>query len=493
MQTKHVFMDWITERLVSDLFAGWYGEPPHKITPMPAGGSNRQYFRLWAKNYTVVGAYNPDTRENEAFFQLTNHFHSLGLPVPKVLAKDTETNCYLVTDLGDTRLFSLLPHKENIDFDAHVMSLYQRVIDHLVVFQTEAAKKIDFSICYPRHAFDEQSMIWDLNYFKYYFLKITGIHFDEQDLEEDFRRFIQLLSKSPAGYFMYRDFQSRNIMIREDNPWFIDYQGGRKGPLEYDIASLLFDAKANIPFHQREDLLSYYMDKAGEKVSIRRETFRRSFYDFVVMRILQALGTYGFRGGVEKKKFFLQSLPYALNNLAWLEENQLFPKETPYLNRILKTIVLEKPTLGEDSREEILAPPDDTLTVRIGSFSYKNGIPADNSGHGGGFVFDCRALPNPGREERYKSLTGKHHDVIRFLNNEPNVAAFFENTKSLVEPAVETYLERGFTSLTISFGCTGGQHRSVYCAEKLAGHLRDKHEINVIVQHFEESNWPGRS
>ncbi len=478
-------MEWKVEKVVNDLFAGWYGGMPETITALPPSGSSRQYFRLGAGDMTVIAAFNPNPHENRAFLKLTSCFLKLDLPVPRILAEDTDAHCYLLTDLGDTTLFSLLPHQQNVGaFNKEIMALYKKAISFLPAFQLDSVKEIDFSICYPRHAFDRHSMMWDLNYFKYYFLKISGIQFDEQLLEDDFERFTSRLEEYPSEAFMYRDFQSRNIMIVDGQPYFIDYQGGRKGPPGYDIASLLFDAKANIPFHQREELLEFYMDRLAEKTPLDRASFRRSFYDLVVMRILQALGTYGFRGGVEKKPLFLQSVPYALKNLSWMDDQRLLPDDIPHLGSIIRKIALQK-SAG------ILPPPDDRLTVTVCSFAYKNGIPPDNSGHGGGFVFDCRALPNPGRHQEYKDLSGKDEEVVRFLAPEKSVRQFLDAATALVEPSVQTYLDRGFNSLSVCFGCTGGQHRSVYCAENLANRLRKKYNINVTLKHFEETNWPG--
>ncbi len=477
-------MKWSVEKVVSDLFAGWYGREPDSITPLPPSGSNRQYFRIRYKNKSVVAAFNPDTRENNAFLKLSHHFHKLGLPVPQVLAEDTNTHCYLLTDLGDDTLFSLLPQNRTTElFDEQTMSLYKKVITHLPKFQVDGYKGLDLSICYPRHAFDRHSMMWDLNYFKYYFLKISGIQFDEQLLEEDFERFTDYLLQTPSDYFMYRDFQSRNVMIVDRSPWFIDYQGGRKGPLAYDIASLLFDAKANIPMAQRQELLEFYMDQLEKKIKVDRDAFRRSFYDFVMMRILQALGSYGFRGGVEKKTLFLQSVPYALKNLGWLAEQGYLPANIPHLTGLIRKI-------SEIAPAEILPPPPEGLTVRVCSFSYKSGIPADQSGNGGGFVFDCRALPNPGREDAFKTLTGKDKEVINYLEADEKVKKFIDASAGLIKPAVENYLERDFNSLVVCFGCTGGQHRSVYCAEKLAHTLKEAFNVNIELQHFEENNWP---
>ncbi len=477
-------MQWSVEKVIRELFTNWYGSAPQHMVQLPPSGSNRQYFRLSANDVSVIAAFNPDKRENLAFLKLTRYFKSLQLPVPEVLAEETDKHCYLLTDLGDTTLFSLLSrHRTPEGFDTHIMALYKKAIELLPVFQVDAARIIDFNICYPRHAFDRHSMMWDLNYFKYYFLKISGVYFDEQLLEDDFERFTENLLRIPGAYFMYRDFQSRNIMVTEGEVYFIDYQGGRKGPLGYDMASLLFDAKANIPFGQRDEMLTYYMDCIEKKVSLDRQAFKRSFYDLVLMRILQALGTYGFRGGVEKKSLFLQSVPYALRNLRWLIEQELILSDTPHLASILRN-------LADTAPDEVLPTQQPGLTVSICSFSYKQGIPSDNAGNGGGFVFDCRSLPNPGRQEAYSNLTGQDTGVISYLQDKQQVNRFLENALNMVTPAIENYLERGFNNLVVCFGCTGGQHRSVYCAEHLGRILKHRYPINIQLRHFAENNWP---
>lgn len=477
-------MQWNIEQAITNLFESWQNQKPDRIAPLAPSGSNRKYFRIFYQDQTCIGAFNPDIRENVAFLTLSRHFEELGLPVPKILARDIDGLCYLVSDLGDTTLFSLLPHDPAVKiFNNRTMGLYQKALDWLPAFQVKGTQNLDFSICYPRHAFDRHSMMWDLNYFKYYFLKISGISFDEQELEDDFERFTKHLVSVPSEFFLYRDFQSRNIMIVEGEPYFIDYQGGRKGALQYDVASLLFDAKANIPFEQRQVLLDYYVESLQKWVSFDEAVFRNTFYDFVVMRILQALGTYGFRGGVEKKALFLQSVPYALKNLRWLAEMDFLPKKTPHLSSIIEKMAATAPS-------DILPQPAKGLTLHIRSFSYKNGIPPDEWGNGGGFVFDCRALPNPGREDSFKPLTGKDEPVIRFLEKEESVADFLGNIRNITENAVKNYLDRGFNHLMINFGCTGGQHRSVFCAEELAKYLGKEYDVNIELQHREAHNWP---
>ncbi len=472
------------QQLITRLFQNWSNEEPLDIQALPPSGSDRKYFRISYTKGTVIGAYNPVKQENHAFLSFTRHFHEKGLPVPEILAEDQENFVYLQEDLGDTTLFSLLPHsREQVLFEDSIVDLYKTILDQLPRFQIMGAQGLDFSACFPRHAFDRNSMMWDLNYFKYYFLKLAGILYDEQKLEDDFQAFCDYLLEADSTYFLYRDFQSRNIMIRNCKPYFIDYQGGRKGALQYDIASLLYDAKANIHPRQREELLDYYIQAVKQHISIDEQKFRDHFYGFVIIRIMQAMGAYGFRGFYEKKALFLQSIFYAKRNLHWLLENNKVPQHVPYLRHILYEIIAS-PALKKYDK------PSSGLKVSIRSFSYKKGFPVDESGNGGGFVFDCRSLPNPGREQAYKKLTGKDSTVIEYLEKEPAVKDFLEDTTSLVEKSVRTYLDRGFTHLMVCYGCTGGQHRSVYSAERLAEHLSRQYDVTIDLQHNEQLSWP---
>ncbi len=472
------------QKLISDLFTAWRGERPSNIYSLPPSGSDRQYFRIQYNDSSLMGVYNPIEEENAAFLQFTKHFAKQGIPVPRILNENTSQNVYFLEDLGNATLFSLLPHKrEQVYFENSVMEIYKRTLDHLPVLQIKAAEGLNFSLCFPRSAFDRNSMMWDLNYFKYYFLKLAGIQYDEQKLEDSFHSLCDFLLLADNNYFMYRDFQSRNIMLKDSLPWFIDYQGGRKGPLQYDIASLLYDAKANMHPAQREELLNYYMEQVKKIIPLEENTFRKYFYGFVLIRILQAMGAYGFRGFYENKTLFLQSIPYAQRNLLWLLENSKIPEGLDYLKQMI-TKIIDSPNLKKYDQ------PSAGLKVSIHSFSYKKGFPNDDSGNGGGFVFDCRSLPNPGRQEQYKRLTGKDTSVIAYLEQEPAVGEFIENTSMLVEKSVEAYLDRGFSDLMVCYGCTGGQHRSVYSAEKLAQRLLGKYDIKVDLQHKEANSWP---
>jgi len=371
-----------------------------------------------------------------------------------------------------------------------VVEAYRKVIAMLPRFQVEAGRDLNYKVCYPRASFDRQSIAWDLNYFKYYFLRLAGIAFNEQALEDDFDRLTEFLLSAGHDYFLYRDFQSRNIMWRDGQPFFLDYQGGRKGALQYDVASLLYDAKADLPPVLRQQLLDHYLETLRNYVPLTRETFMQHYYAFVYVRLMQALGAYGFRGFYERKAHFLQSVPYALKNLRWLLHNVTLPIELPTLMESFRGMLASEKLLNlhfdELRGKSSDIPSDSALSVRIYSFSFHHGgVPKDETGNGGGFVFDGRSIPNPGREERFKRLTGKDAPVIEYLDQQQSVRDFLASTQSLVDASVSTYQTRGFRHLMVSFGCTGGQHRSVFLAEQLAKRLRAKNGVEVAVRHLE--------
>ena len=472
-------MKKIIEENLKTLFEKQTKSKMVSISELPSSGSYRQYFRIKSDNKSLLGAYNNDLKENLAFVVFSKHFKSLGLPVPEIYEFDQEKHIYLLEDLGDTTLFSYLSALKQRDESAdEILNVYKKIINFLPQFQVSASSNIDYGVCYPRANFDKQSMLWDLNYFKYYFLKLAKISFDEQKLEDDFQSFSDFLLKTDCNFFLYRDFQSRNIMLKNDQPYFIDYQGGRKGALQYDIASLLYDAKADLSHETRNILFDYYVDILGKYLHVDKKEFTSYYYGYVLIRIMQALGAYGFRGFYEKKEHFLQSIPYALNNLSWLLENTELPLKIPALMN-----VLHKLTQSEKLRS--YAQNENNLKVVITSFSYKNGLPVDTSGNGGGFVFDCRALHNPGRYDEYKTLTGKDKDVISFFKKEPEMYEFLNTSYRLIDISVENYIKRKFANLMVSFGCTGGQHRSVFCANMLAEHLKKKFDIKIELHHRE--------
>ncbi|MFV0521423.1 MAG: phosphotransferase [Mangrovibacterium sp.] len=474
-------MKQIIKDQISRLFAERFAEEATRIDVFPANGSYREYCRLSSNHYTVIGAWNADLRENEAFISFSKHFKAQGIPVPTIYAVNETGDCYLQEDLGTHTLFDFLTKTREVEgFSQRIIEAYKKVIQLLPQLQTQAAQNLDYSKCYPRPAFDKQSMMWDLNYFKYYFLKLAKIAFDEQLLEDDFERFTSYLLATDTHYFLYRDFQSRNIMYNEGKVSFIDYQGGRKGALQYDLASLLYDAKADIPQSVRAELLDFYLDELAKIQQVDRTKFKSFFAGYVLIRIMQAMGAYGFRGFYEKKEHFLKSIPFALNNMSYILDSFEIPVEMPELMRVLKELIHSKDLKS-------LAADKPKLTVNISSFSYKKGLPQDTSGNGGGFIFDCRAIHNPGRYEPYKKLTGRDTEVIEFLENKSEMPQFMSHVYALVDQSVETYINRGFTGLCVNFGCTGGQHRSVYGAEQLAKHLSNNYDVELVLNHREQN------
>ncbi len=442
------------------------------------GGSGRNIIRLASENFSAIGILYDVREENVAFLEFSRHFRRHGLPVPEIYAEDLSHGAYLEEDLGNTTLFEFLStHRAGATISPQAIEAYRKVVAVLPRFQIEAGRDLNYKVCYPRASFDRQSIAWDLNYFKYYFLKLAGVPFNEQALEDDFGRLTKFLLSATRDYFLYRDFQSRNIMLRDGHPFFLDYQGGRKGALQYDVASLLYDAKADLPPELRQQLLDHYIDQVAGFIKLEREIFLQHYYAYVYVRILQALGAYGFRGFYERKAHFLQSVPYALKNLRWLLQNVELPIALPTLMDAFQSMLGSEKLQGLTSAGE-------KLIVRIFSFSFHRGLPADETGHGGGFVFDCRNLPNPGREERFRELTGKDAPVIEYLNQCDSVHHFLASVMSLVDASVSEYQRRGFKSLMVSFGCTGGQHRSVYLAEQLAKRLGNGSGVEVVVRHL---------
>ncbi|MGC2112210.1 MAG: RNase adapter RapZ [Candidatus Korobacteraceae bacterium] len=466
--------------VLKKLFEQHFRSPAERIQALHGGlgGSERRIVRLADEKHEAIGILHDVREENVAFLAFSRHFRRHNLPVPEIYAEDLEHGAYLEEDLGDTTLFEFLAkHRSGENIAPKVVEAYRKVVAALPRFQVEAGRDLNYEVCYPRACFDRQSIAWDLNYFKYYFLKLAGIPFNEQALEDDFGRLTEVLVEARRDYFLYRDFQSRNVMLRDGEPFFLDYQGGRKGALQYDIASLLFDAKADLPPELRLDLLNYYLDVLKDFAPVDRDEFLHYYYPYVYVRVMQALGAYGFRGFYERKAHFLQSVPYALKNVRWLLQHA----ELPFAPSLMQVLGLAA------ASEKLQSPTSEAenLVVRIFSFSFHRELPRDNSGHGGGFVFDARSLPNPGREERYKNLTGREAPVIEYLNQQESVHQFFGNAMSLVDASVRRYQDRGFKSLMVSFGCTGGQHRSVYLAEQLAKHLRERNSVDVVVQHLE--------
>ena len=463
------------------LFEQHFHESPQRIVPLQGelGGSGRQIIRLSSARNRAIGVLYNVREENAAFLEFSRHFFRHGLPVPEIYADDLDAGAYIEQDLGDTTLFEFLSkNRTGAAIAPEVADVYRKVVEILPKFQIEAGRDLNYSVCYPRGSFDRQSIVWDLNYFKYYFLRLAGISFNEQSLEDDFERLTEFLLSADRDYFLYRDFQSRNIMLLGNNPHFLDYQGGRKGALQYDLASLLFDAKADLTPELRQQLLDHYLESVADYADIEREAFLKHYYAYVYVRILQALGAYGFRGFYERRPLFLQSVPYALKNVRWLLHNVELPIKLPTLIAAFESM------LGSEKLLRI-AKEADNLVVHISSFSFHRELPKDESGNGGGFIFDGRSLPNPGREEKFKELTGKDAPVIEYLNQQESVHQFLASVYSLVDASVDNYQSRGFKSLMVSFGCTGGQHRSVFLAEQLAKRLRSRGSLSVELRHVE--------
>jgi aminoglycoside/choline kinase family phosphotransferase len=470
---------------LENLFKSLTGKHPESCVPLPESGSARKYYRLKAGDIQYIGTYNPIKAENIAFFSFSDHFSAIGLPVPKVLKINHNEDCYLQTDFGDTSLFHYVQqsHSEST-IPEKIIGYYEDAISYLVDFQISGHKGLNYQLAYPVESFNEKAILDDLYYFKYYFLKLhPQIVFDDAKLDEDFSVLTGFIRQAPSDYFMYRDFQSRNIIIHNDRPYFIDFQGGRRGPLQYDVASLLFQVKAQLPTEMRHHLLKHYLFKLAQHTDPQTIAFEKFFPAFVYLRLFQVLGAYGFRGLIQKKRHFIESIPYALREIEQQLNIMPLPLSLPELKGILLQLAHIKNTYPIEEKAH-----SDQLQLIVSSFSYlKGGIPDDGSGNGGGFVFDCRSLPNPGRETRYKMLTGRDQPVKEFLEGRPEVADFLDQTEGLVSHAVQNYLSRGFKHLMVSFGCTGGQHRSVYCADFMAGKLKQKFpEIAVRILHHEQ-------
>lgn len=477
-----------TEKLKT-LYKEYTGAYPEKIEALTGSGSNRQYFRLEGAQ-TLIGVYGTSLPENRAFLYMGRHFLSKGLPVPPICCQSDDDTCYLQEDLGDLSLFKAIEHGRTTgQFTADELVLLARTIRLLPKIQFEGAEDMDFNYCHPLSDFNRRSILWDLNYFKYCFLKATGLEFQENDLENDFEKMADTLLGCQANTFMYRDFQSRNVIIKDGHPYFIDFQGGRKGPIYYDVASFLWQAKANLSEEVRRQLIDTYLEALQPYRPISKEDFLQELRQFVLFRTLQVLGAYGFRGYFEKKKHFIESVPFAIANLRHLLKQEF--KEYPYLCKVLHELTElpqfnPNPAPKEEATQDFPEENRKKLTVRVVSFSYKKGYPEDPSGNGGGYAFDCRGVHNPGRYDQYKSLTGLDQPVIDFLEKDGEITTFLSHVYALADAHVTRYLKRGFTNLMFCFGCTGGQHRSVYSAQHTAEYIHRKFGVRVEIIHREQ-------
>lgn len=466
---------------IEQLYSSYTGHDATLVQPIAGAGSPRLYYRLTSPTGTLIGVQGSSADENRAFIALSRHLAAKGFNIPQVVAVSNDCMAYLQTDLGDLSLYDRLATCRTTGiYDDEAYRLLAETMKQLAALQIDGDKGLDYdTTCYPVSHFDERAIMFDLNYFKYCFLKASGLEYDENSMQDDFERLShQLLEAHPVG-FMYRDFQSRNVMIKDGKPWFIDFQGGRRGPIHYDVASFLWQARALYPDELRERLLNEYLAALQtEGIAIDNTTFRHDLARFVLFRTLQVLGAYGFRGYYERKSLFLQNISQAIGSL----RRQLYDgaaDDYPYLKATLDKLV-SMPRFAP-------ATPRTTLCVTVYSFSYRMGIPDDESGNGGGFVFDCRAIHNPGRYAQYAALTGLDDAVIRFLKDDGEILTFINHACALIDAAVEKYLKRGFTHLQAAFGCTGGRHRSVYSAQALARHLHEKYpDIEVQLIHREQ-------
>jgi len=481
-----------------ELYTTWHGTEPVKMERLPGAGSNREYYRITDENgKTYIGCVGTSKDENHAFLSLAKHFTKRKLPVPKVLAESEDELRYIQNDLGTLSLYDAIKGGRDAGgrYNVKEKELLKRTIRELPNVQIRGARGLDFSVCYPQPAFDQEGILFDLNYFKYCFLKETLPDFHELKLEANFRLLAKDLEAStttPTEAFLYRDFQARNVMLdAKGKPYFIDFQGGRRGPYYYDVASFLWQAAARYSDSLRKELIREYYDALKQYTEVPSfRAFNEKLQLFVLFRTMQVLGAYGFRGYFERKAHFIESIPFAIQNLRDLLAKNDFPY--PYLVTILKELTelpqfAPKPKVHNDGKPTVSKyDGKGPLVVRVYSFSYHKGIPEDPSGNGGGYVFDCRSTHNPGRYEPYKKLTGLDEPVIRFLEDDGEILTFLESVYKLADAHVERYMKRGFTSLMFSFGCTGGQHRSVYSAQHLAEHIHEKYGIEVHVEHREQ-------
>lgn len=462
---------------IINLYEQWSGDQVSDTELIPPSGSYREYIRIIGANQTVMGVYNADKKENNAFVSFSRHFKAKCLPVPEILAVDESKDIYLQDDFGDLMLFDYIQQKREGDhFPESLILILKKTIKELVRFQVKGGEGMDYSVAYPRAAFDKQSMMWDLNYFKYYFLKLAKIPFDEQLLEDDYLKFVDYLLQAPNGYFLYRDFQSRNVMLKDNEPKFIDYQGGRKGALPYDLASLLYDAKADFPQAVRDELLACYLEELSQYSNVDIEGFKSHYYAFVLIRMMQAMGAFGFRGFYEKKEHFLQSIPFALRDLKKILEHLDFSIQVPELLLALESVC------DSDFLKTVGVRKEDKLNVSVQSFSYRRGIQPN------GFVFDCRIIDDPVGNTRFEESHMNSDFLPTFFKEETCMHAFLKSVSAVVDIAIDKSKNKDEKKLEIYFGCVGGQHRSVYAAEFIAKYINKKYDVNLNLRHQELDN-----
>lgn len=461
---------------LEELFYSYTGRKAEEVVELTSSGSNRRYFRLHAGSISIIGVIGTNFDENRAFLTIDKHFLDKGIRVPRVFAVSEDGMCYIQEDLGDEQLYKLISHgRESGEYSSYECSLLCKTMEKLPKIQFRGGDGMDYSVCFPDSEFNERMVMFDLNYFKYCFLKATGLDFNEVSLQDDFDKLKDDLMQDMGNTFMYRDFQARNVMFKDGEPYFIDFQGGRRGPIYYDVASFIWQARSRYPEDLKQTLIQTYLRALKGYTQVDDEEFYSKLRIFVLFRTLQVLGAYGFRGYFEKKPHFLGSVPYALSNLRRLLKTPF--DRYPYLNDVLTrlTTMHQFYEIAEDKR----------LEVHIYSFAYKKGVPIDTTGNGGGYVFDCRSVNNPGKYEHFRQFTGLDQEVIKFLEDDGEVLTFLDSVYKLVDAHAKRFIERKFTHLQVCFGCTGGQHRSVYCAERLAEHLSHKFDVKITLTHRE--------
>jgi aminoglycoside/choline kinase family phosphotransferase len=473
---------------VSQLYKSWCGSDPAQVDVLPQSGSDRRYFRLHDQDgKTVIATHGLNVQENETFVYFAGHFKKKGLNVPEIVAVSYDKTIYLQEDLGDVSLLNILEEK---GFTQEVYELFKESLHQIARLQVLGDEGLNYNKCLTNKEFGKQAIMADLLYFKYYFLDALRKPYDKQKLIDDFDALSNYLTHTEYKYFMFRDFQSRNIMVKDGQTYFIDFQGGMKGAPQYDVASMIWQARANLPDEWKNNLLEDYMNSFESIIQneIDREVFRSQYNGYVLIRLLQVLGAYGFRGLFERKAQFLTSIPLALNNLKWFIDNHSLGIVVPEFKKVLNACVDEEII---QRFTPVQADENTPLTVKICSFSYRKGLPEDNSGNGGGFVFDCRGIDNPGRHVEYKEIHGRNKPVMEYLERQTRMQDFLNSVFDIVDISVEEYIKRGFDSLCVNFGCTGGQHRSVYAADALARHLHNKFKVKIELCHREQEakNW----
>jgi len=469
---------------IKKLYRDWKGTEAIRVDVLQQSGSERRYFRIYEKDNSVIGTYGANIKENEAFIYFADHFRKKELAAPEILAVSKDRMFYLQEDLGDISLLNILESKGYTD---EVYALFKKSLEVLACLQVKGDSGLDYEKCLTNKEFGKQAIMADLLYFKYYFLDALRKPYDKQKLIDDFEALSNYLTHTEYKFFMFRDFQSRNIMISpEQRIGFIDFQGGMKGAPQYDVASMLWQARANLPDDWKNALLEDYMNAFETiiKGPVDRTIFRSQYNGYVLIRLLQVLGAYGFRGLFERKAHFLTSIPLALKNLRWFMENQKIGIAVPEFRKVLN-ICIDDEIIHHFT--PLQASEKSPLVVRISSFSYKKGIPDDPSGNGGGYVFDCRGILNPGRIDEFKSQTGRDKPVKDYLEQQTRMQEFLNSVFDIVDITIEDYIKRDFESLVINFGCTGGQHRSVYAADALARHLRNKFRVKIHLHHREQN------